>query len=267
LQAFYAREELGVANSDGWTLAHDYEADPTTIRDYYRRTRINWAQKRGLLGRKTDDILDVGCSTGLYLRVLKDAGYINLWGTDLSEAHCEYVRSKHYIPCFSSLDAIPDNAFDLVNCSDVLEHTIDPIAFCKSLQRKLRPGGHLIIQVPNYGSYYRKLSGRHWVWLIPPAHLQYFCAASLGRTLEKGGLAIARRESGYQNTYLYLLMYHLTRMLGGSMPSTRRTGRPMMMHVINIVEGAVRSALYPISVLATVRLQHNALDFIAKKLP
>jgi 2-polyprenyl-3-methyl-5-hydroxy-6-metoxy-1,4-benzoquinol methylase len=267
LLRIYTTDKASIANSDSWTQVRDYENDPQAVRDYYFRSRINWIIEKGALNSPEASILDVGCAVGMLLRTLKDTGYPHVHGMDLSELHCDFVRKTHGIPCDASLDAVPDGAFDLVNCCGVLEHAPDPVAFCKEMARKLKPNGFLVLQVPNYDSYYRKLAGASWLWLIPPVHLQYFGDASLELTIRKAGLRTTTRDSWYNGTYVYLLVYHLMRIMGKPMVGTQRTGRPAVMAVVNAVEATVRACLYPAALIARRRLHHNELDFIVCKDP
>jgi 2-polyprenyl-3-methyl-5-hydroxy-6-metoxy-1,4-benzoquinol methylase len=261
----YTADRASIANSDSWTQVRDYETNPQAVRDYNFKTRINWLIENGALPSKDAAVLDVGCAVGMLLRTLKDAGYTKVHGMDLSPLHCEYVRDAHGIPCETSLDDVPDGAFDVVYCCGVLEHTPDPVKFCQVMSNKLKPGGQMVIGVPNYDADYRKLSGKSWVWLIPPIHLQYFSDRSLQRTMQNAGLVTVIRDSWYNGTYVYLLAHHLTYALGLSMPSTQRTGRPAIISVVNLVESTLRAMLYPWALLARKRMKHNELNFIASK--
>jgi SAM-dependent methyltransferase len=44
--------------------------------------------------------------------------------------------------------AIPDGRFDLIICTEVLEHTLQPFGAVAELRRLLRPGGYLLVSVP-----------------------------------------------------------------------------------------------------------------------
>jgi hypothetical protein len=133
------------------------------------------------------------------------------------------------------------------------------------MARKLKPGGQIVIQVPNYGADYRKMSGRSWVWLIPPVHLQYFTDRSLAMAIRQAGLTPTTLDSWYNGTYVYLLTHHITHALGLKMPSTRRTGRPVVLAAVNAVEWLLRTAAAPWAAYARRRMRHNELDFIAKQ--
>lgn len=249
IMALYDAAESHIANSNSWTVANDYARDPQLIRRQIGEGRIAavWRDAPGTEGRAIA-ILDIGCSTGMLLRVLKDLGYMHLMGMDLSPTAAAFVRGTHGIPCVDALPDVPDAAFNIITCFAMLEHVAEPAAFAR--YRKLKPGGRLVALSPNYDSAYRRLAGRAWVWLIPPIHLQYFSPASFARALRSGGLAVERTRTTYANTYLYLVMHHLTRVLGRPMPSTSRTRGSGSMAMINAAEAVLRWGLAPARALA-----------------
>src|SRR5262249_8389525 len=130
LAAMYDSDASSIANSDSWMLAKDYVRAPEVVRKLFRQGRIAdlWRDVPGSTDRTTA-ILDVGCSTGLFLRVLKDLGYRCLKGMDLSPTAADYVRGTHGIPCATCLDEIPNGTIDVVTCFAVLEHTTAPVAY------------------------------------------------------------------------------------------------------------------------------------------
>lgn len=50
--------------------------------------------------------------------------------------------------CANNSSVIPDNSFDLVLCTEVIEHTLNPFAAVKELHRLLKPGGKLLMSTP-----------------------------------------------------------------------------------------------------------------------
>jgi len=259
LNRLYDTTTSGLLNSDSWTLAEDYETSPTVIRQYYQNARIDWLTQRGYLKGHDTSVLDIGCSTGIFLKVLADQGFTDLQGFDLSRAHREYVQRQHHIRCAGSFADLPDARFDLVTCYAVLEHTIDPLEFLRNTRRILKPGGCVVLLVPNYQSWYRMLARQQWVWLVPPVHLQYFSPSSLAMAVRRAGLDLVECLSDYGGTYTYLLVYHVMRALNRSMPSTRRTGRPLAQSFLNSLETLLRVCMFPISRAATERHRHNEL--------
>jgi len=62
----------------------------------------------------------------------------------------------------TALKALPDDSFDLVLFSEIIEHiTFNPVAMWREIYRLMKPGARLIITTPNYYA----LRGRAWRWL------------------------------------------------------------------------------------------------------
>lgn len=99
-------------------------------------------------GKKT---LDAGAGTGHFSRVLADWG-ADLTSMDLGSALLKQVRSKCASRgvCASLLDLpFSSGSFDLVLCTEVIEHTTDPKRAVGELCRVVAPGGSLVLTVPN----------------------------------------------------------------------------------------------------------------------
>ncbi len=104
---------------------------------------------------KNAKIYDFGCGSGSLLSVLKDAGYTNLLGMDLS---AEQVQLAHNlgVDCVKEQDALAflqhtNETFDLIFGMDIIEHfTKDELVELLTLiKQKLNPGGKAIFRTPN----------------------------------------------------------------------------------------------------------------------
>jgi ubiquinone/menaquinone biosynthesis C-methylase UbiE len=97
--------------------------------------------------------LDAGCGDGRYLRALDAELPERIAGVDISERILETARAA--IPRADlrqgNLEALPfdDAAFDLVLCTQVIEHVLDAAAGVAELVRVLQPGGRLVISTDN----------------------------------------------------------------------------------------------------------------------
>lgn len=92
----------------------------------------------------TGRVLDVGCGSQPYRSLFREHDYV---GLEFDTARNRATKSADLWfdgRRFPSDDA----AFDIVLCSQVLEHTPEPQAMIAEIARVLRPGGRLILSVP-----------------------------------------------------------------------------------------------------------------------
>jgi 2-polyprenyl-3-methyl-5-hydroxy-6-metoxy-1,4-benzoquinol methylase len=113
---------------------------------------------RGLLPKnKNAAILDVGCGPGFFLYWLKVRGYTNLRGVDASIEQVEVAQRKiPNIMCQNAVEYLEaaKDSFDLITGFNVFEHFTknEALKFLDASYGALRPGGRLILQLPNPAS-------------------------------------------------------------------------------------------------------------------
>ena len=112
------------------------------------------------LRKETLSILDVGCGTGDHITYPLALLNYQVLGIDFHEASIQEAKRRYELPNLTfrsgQLDVILQErlVFDLIICSEVLEHLYQPKEFLCALRRMVRPDGALIITTPNgYGSY------------------------------------------------------------------------------------------------------------------
>jgi 2-polyprenyl-3-methyl-5-hydroxy-6-metoxy-1,4-benzoquinol methylase len=137
-------------------------------------------------------VLDIGCGRGLLLNKLRQRGWEPL-GTELSEDAAAYARDHLHLPVLTKpLEELnlPSNEYDLVILWHVLEHVRSPRALLLEIKRILKPGGTLLVAVPNFGSWEARWSRDKWFHLDVPRHLNHFTTRTLGRLLDEVGVPI-----------------------------------------------------------------------------
>ena len=153
-------------------------------------------------GQKQGRLLDVGCATGLFLHEMAQAGW-EVAGVEPIAPAAEYARRRFALSVFQgTLRSAPyaPASFDAMTFWDVLEHTFSPAEELAHAARLLRPGGLLVVSVPNWDSPDRWLFGRHWLGLDPPRHLYVFTRETLTALLAQAGFSVLDRVcfmSGY----------------------------------------------------------------------
>ena len=137
--------------------------------------------------------LDVGCSTGSFVAAAVRAGCV-AEGLDISREAVEIARDAGLLAHHGRVeDFEPTQPYDTITAFDVLEHSPEPRAFVKRLRGWLRPGGTLVLTLPDLRSIYpRFLMGRHWFYFWPDEHLFYFDANTVTRLLRDAGFEIKR---------------------------------------------------------------------------
>jgi SAM-dependent methyltransferase len=85
-------------------------------------------------------------------------------------------------------------AYDVISMFHYLEHTPDPQRELAAARTALRPGGHLLIEVPDPESRWPTLLGKWWVPWLQPQHLHLIPVANLRRRLEELGFTVVLEQ-------------------------------------------------------------------------
>lgn len=152
--------------------------------------------------RAPSKILDLGCSGGLLAERLQEIGH-HVTGVDVVEVPEVHERVGNFVK--ADLDAgIPaevGTGFDVVLAADVLEHVREPAHLLSDARRVLRPGGTMIVCVPNIAHWYprfRTLLGRFDYdqrGILDNTHLRFFTRRSIRRLVEREGFKVRRLEA------------------------------------------------------------------------
>ena len=154
--------------------------------------RAYYSLSRRLPSRPPGRLLDVGCGDGKYLAWMARQGW-QACGVD-PNAPAPIAAAAHFtIQNAGLLEAgLPPDCFDAVTFWWSLEHMAEPLAALREAFRVLRPGGKVIVGVPNAASFEARLFGPHWFHLNTPVHLSHFTAASLTVALRRAGFTVER---------------------------------------------------------------------------
>ena len=165
-------------------------------------------------------MLDVGCGDGSVLKLAQELGW-SAEGVDFDAQAVDAARRKGLSVRLGGLaeQRYPDESFDLVLMSHVIEHVHDPLATLREIHRVLRAGGTLAVTTPNAGSWGHRHFGLNWRGLEPPRHLQIFTGNSLAALAGRAGFVQSNVSSTLRITGYVFTQSRLI----------RRSGRGYMM--------------------------------------
>lgn len=154
---------------------------------WFRRRRVDVVRRLTRPGA----VLDVGCGRGFTLHFLREAGYQPV-GVELSKHAATHARTNLGLDIregdFLSQPFAAE--FEAVIFWHSLEHMADPMRTLQRAWEVLRPGGLLVIAVPNFDSIQSRLTGRQWFHLDVPRHYVHFSARGLQDSLRQCGFSI-----------------------------------------------------------------------------
>ena len=136
-------------------------------------------------------VLDVGCGRGVILGELANRGF-EVHGVEISAeaARGADPRAEIRIAPRVADAGYPDSHFDQVIIWHVLEHLPDLRGTLREVHRVLKPGGRLIVAVPNFSSLQARWTGAAWFHLDLPRHLYHFPLSALRRLMGRSGFAV-----------------------------------------------------------------------------
>jgi SAM-dependent methyltransferase len=142
--------------------------------------------------RPGERALDLGCGAGRFLEALRDHG-TDAVGVEIAEAAAERARATGAeVRVIEPDGTLPfgHGEFDLVWCSEVLEHVPDALGLLQETRRVLKRGGRLLLTVPYHGRFQAAAIAltRFDAHFDPLGqHVRFFTRASLKTTLEAAG--------------------------------------------------------------------------------
>jgi 2-polyprenyl-3-methyl-5-hydroxy-6-metoxy-1,4-benzoquinol methylase len=205
IQKSYLSSALGYNFGENNYLGKLIFLDPEMLEE--TRGKVNYLKNTG------GNILDVGCGSGKFLDLMKSLGW-KTTGVDFDEKAVLSAKLKGLDVHLGSLEEqhFPDNYFDTVTLSHVIEHVYDPPALLKECARILKSGGTIVICTPNFKSFGSRFFKYHWRGLEPPRHLHLFTPDSLRGLVEISGLEVIRNHSTIRGaSYIYRTSFEIKR--------------------------------------------------------
>lgn len=154
------------------------------FRDDQKKARVflNKTKKEQLGGK----ILDIGCAMGHFLYWM--APYFSeLHGVEYSDFIVKNKVSSNIQMVTSLFNQFPDDYFDVITAWEVLEHATNPFDIMQEVYRILKPGGKILLTIPNGQSLTLAFLKEKWYQAVAPEHLTFFSKQAIKSRLNTIG--------------------------------------------------------------------------------
>jgi 2-polyprenyl-3-methyl-5-hydroxy-6-metoxy-1,4-benzoquinol methylase len=150
-------------------------------------------------------VLDLGCGGGHNGEMLKKAGAREVVGVERDPGATAQARERldRVVECdLADLDPaeLGEQPFDVILASDVLEHLLDAEGVLARAVTRLRPGGAVVLSLPNVSNVYvfcqllLKTWPRRGSGIFDRTHVRWYAKRDMVRLLQGAGLEVLRVE-------------------------------------------------------------------------
>jgi len=171
-------------------------------RRYFRDAKPAFLQ---LIDPRGLRVLDLGCGGGHNGALLKKAGAREVVGVELDARATKEARKRldRVVECdLAHLDPVQlgHEPFDAILASDVLEHLAEPEVVLARALTRLRPGGAVVVSLPNVSNVYvfANLLAKRWPrkdsGIFDRTHVRFFAKRDMVALLQGAGLRVLRVE-------------------------------------------------------------------------
>ena len=158
-------------------------------------------------------VLDVGCGDGTILYMLQKDYELEPYGIDISINAVNKAKERGIKASVANLNEkipFPNNYFNVIFCTDVLEHLFSPENALQEIYRVSKEDAIIIFSIPNLGHLKNRIQ---FFWgkniTEPPfqvkSHIRFWTKKSFVKLLTENGFKIEKSTSIEGNTILYKL--------------------------------------------------------------
>ncbi|MGI8730949.1 MAG: methyltransferase domain-containing protein [Solirubrobacteraceae bacterium] len=179
-----------------YPCGESYDADERQRR-YENSRRVRFMRRHVPAGR----MLEIGSASGYFLEAARDAGF-DAQGIEPVRSYADRASERFGLPVtagFIEQIELEPNSFDVVCAWHVVEHLNDPRAVLGRIRAALKPGGTLLLEVPNISSIKSVRRKAGWEHLDAERHVGHYQPSSARALLARAGYEIAAVDtiSGY----------------------------------------------------------------------
>jgi 2-polyprenyl-3-methyl-5-hydroxy-6-metoxy-1,4-benzoquinol methylase len=182
------------------------------INQLYHRVRSHTLHsKRKMIaevtGRQAGYLLDVGAGTGAFAATMQEAGW-RVTGLEPDEIARQHAFSKHRLKLLApdELYHLDESQLDVITLWHVLEHVHDLHGYLQRFHAILKPGGKLVIAVPNYTSYDAGIYKENWAAYDVPRHLYHFSPKAMHQLGDAKGFSLQEMRPMWFDSYYVAML-------------------------------------------------------------
>jgi 2-polyprenyl-3-methyl-5-hydroxy-6-metoxy-1,4-benzoquinol methylase len=184
LEYYYTDNYLPYRGPAAWGKYSSFVANSQKKTD---SKRVNFVKKYLKKNNANNvNVLDVGCGNPSFLELLQQNSKVNCTGIDFSDSGW---KGKNYpnidLKKVTIEDYITDKQFDVITLWHYLEHDYNPSQTIQTLYNCLKPGGKVIIEVPDYKSISAKIQKSYWQGWHSPRHISLLTKKSFALLFQK----------------------------------------------------------------------------------
>lgn len=188
--------------------------------------------------KQSGALLDLGCSTGSFLKALQSKEW-ELYGIDMSSESAKRAQAESGAEVFAGdILGAPFRAtsFDVITCFHVFEHLYKPREVLAKVTEWLKPGGIFYVIAPNIDSAGAHIFRSYWYALELPRHVFHYSPKSLSMMARLVGLEVVslttHREVFIEESIRYIVDDILRGMGIRRVPLANRTDLSTMFRLI-----------------------------------
>jgi 2-polyprenyl-3-methyl-5-hydroxy-6-metoxy-1,4-benzoquinol methylase len=169
---------------------------------YYESERVEMLKYIPATSKK---ILDVGCGSGNFSKLMKSQRDIEVWGLEISKNVAMEATGRVDRVIVGDIEdeslSLPFDYFDCIVFNDVLEHLRYPWNALVRIRHLLQPSGHIVASIPNvryYPNIKDLLVRKNWQYrdqgILDKTHLRFFTERSMREMFVGCGYYIVQIE-------------------------------------------------------------------------
>jgi SAM-dependent methyltransferase len=176
LSEYYESEQyISHTDSGKGLLASLYQL----VKKYSLRKKVRLISR---INSGPGSLADIGAGTGAFLEAAKKKGW-EITGVE-PNAQAREASGKRAVILEESVSDLEGKQFDVVTLWHVLEHMPELENMISKISNLVKPGGHLIIAVPNFNSYDARYYKNFWAAYDAPRHLWHFSKRAMYKLFE-----------------------------------------------------------------------------------